>query len=87
MAERQVTHSRKDGAGDILALCHPGQWWSPRTKHDTISDIETGQHSYFVHAYGHGRVAVQVAHGLTGKYLRTDADGTGRNNLDDLPNC
>jgi len=30
MADRQVTQSRKDSDGDILALCNPGEYWSPR---------------------------------------------------------
>ena len=87
MAAREVTRSRKDRDGDILALCSPGQFWSPRQKNDAIADIETGQHSYFVSVPGTGRVDIKVVPGPSGKYLRTDPDRTSRNNLDDLPDC
>jgi hypothetical protein len=87
MADRQVTRSRKDNAGDILALCNPGKFWSPRMKGDAIDDIESNRHSYFVNAPGAGRVGIHVVNGPNGKYLRTDPDRTPRNNLDDLPDC
>jgi len=87
MAHREVTRSRKDQDGDILALCTPGQPWSPRQKRDAISDIESRTHSYFVDVTGIGRVDIHVVEGRTGKYLRTDPDKTSRNNLDDLPGC
>lgn len=86
MADRRVTRSRKDDEGDIIALCHPGQYWSPRSKPDAISDIENGDHSYYVEAGG-SRANVRVVRGPNGKYLRTDSDNTSRNNLDDLPDC
>ena len=87
MVDRQVTHSRKDRDGDILALCRPGQYWSPRLKDDAINDIESRQHSYFVDVPGAGRVDIHVVQGSTGKYLRTDPDRTSHSNLDDLPDC
>lgn len=87
MSDRVVTQTRKDQDGDILALCHPGDYWSPRSKADTISDIETGTHSYYVLWPGSRRTEIRVVNGPTGKYLRTDRDNTPRNNLDDLPDC
>lgn len=87
MADRQVTRSRKDRDGDILALCNPGQSWSPRQKRNAISDIESRTHSYYVNVSGVGRVDIHVVRGQSGKYLRTDPDRTSRNNLDDLPDC
>lgn len=87
MAERPVTQSRKDRDGDILALCNPGESWSPRLKQDAINDIEGRLHNYFVEVPGTGRVDIHVVRGPKGKYLRTDPDRTNRNNLDDLPDC
>ena len=87
MADRQVTQSGKDRDGDILALCRPGRYWSPRQKHDAIRDIENGLHQYFVDVPGIGSVDIHVVRGPRGKYLRTDPDRTPRNNLDDLPDC
>ena len=86
MSDRRVTATGKDPAGDITALCNPGEAWSPRGNSQAISDIESGTHSYFVDAAGH-RTDVHVVDGQTGKYLRTDPDPTSGNNLDNLPNC
>lgn len=88
MADRKVTGTGKAWNGDITSLCCPGQTWSPRTSADAIRDIESGLHTYYViWPPGQARTEIRVVHGPTGKYLRTDRDGTSRNNLDDLPNC
>lgn len=87
MADRAVTHTRKDRDGDILALCNPGEYWSPRKKADAIRDIETRAHSYYVPWWDGRRTPIRVVDGPRGKYLRTDRDETSRNNLDDLPEC
>lgn len=86
MADRAVTQTKKDRDGDILALCNPLEFWSPRNKKDAISDIELNRHSYYV-PWPDGRKPIRVVNGPTGKYLRTDRDQTERNNLDDLPDC
>ncbi len=91
MEDRQVTRSRKGRDGDILALCNPGQYWSPhwspRQKADVINDIESLAYNCYVHSAVVGRVNIRVVRGPYGKYLRTDPDWTTRNNLDDLPDC
>ena len=87
MADRQVTRTRKNRDGDILALCNTGQSWSPRQKRDAIDDIETSRHSYFVRWENGNRTEIRVVNGPAGKYLRTDRDNTTHNNLDDLPDC
>ena len=87
MADRDVTRTRKDQDGDITALCYPGASWSPRLKAEAISDIETGVHRYFVPWSDGSRTPIRVVNGPMGKYLRTDKDGTSKNNLDDLPDC
>lgn len=84
MADRRVTHSRKNRDGDITAIGTPGQYWSPRAKADAISDIELRIHTYYVQ-WPEKRTEIRVVDGATGKYLRTDRDNTTRNNLDDLP--
>jgi hypothetical protein len=86
MADRRVTHSRKDPDGDITALCNPGQTWSAALKSEAIRDIEGGSHTYYVDRAGY-RTNVQVVVGATGKYLRTTADPSSANNLDNLPDC
>ena len=87
MADRQVSRTGKDRDGDITSLCHTGEHWSPRLKRDAINDIEHGLHRYYVLWRGGPRTEIRVVNGATGKYLRTDADTTNRNNLDDLPDC
>jgi hypothetical protein len=87
MAERAVVQSKKDRDGDILALCNPGEYWSPRSKADAIQDIESGVHQYYVPWNDGTKTTIRVVPGSTGKYLRTDKDNTSRNNLDDLSDC
>ncbi len=87
MSDRQVTRTRKDRDGDILALCDDSASWSPRGKSEAITDIETGMHTYYVTWAGSRRTEILVVNGPTGKYLRTDADSTARNNLADLRDC
>lgn len=86
MADRAVTRTGKDVDGDITRLCNPGESWSPRSKQDAIYDIESGNHTYYV-PWNSGRTEIRVVPGPNGKYLRTDRDGTSKNNLDDLDNC
>lgn len=85
MADRAVRKTGKDKDGDITSLCD-GASWSPRSKANAISDIESGTHTYYV-PWTTGRTEILVVQGSTGKYLRTDSDNTRRNNLDDLPDC
>ncbi|NEN07849.1 DUF3892 domain-containing protein [Diaminobutyricibacter tongyongensis] len=85
MATRAVTHTRKDQAGNIIGLGKPGEYWSVRSSADAISDITAGTHSYYV-PWATGSTWIEVVRGHYGPYLRTDADNTTRNNLDDLPN-
>jgi len=87
MADRKVTATGKDGDGDILRLCNSGQTWSPRSKAGAIGDIESGAHTYYVQQPGTTRVDVKVVDGANGKYLRTTADKSSKNNLDNLPDC
>lgn len=87
MAKRYVTATGKDSQGDITKLCQPGAAWSPRAKAGAISDIETGEHEYWVNWSNAPETRIRVVPGATGKYLRTDRDTTSRNNLDDLPDC
>ena len=84
MADRRVTHSRKNLDGDITAIGNASQLWSPRVSADAIRDIELRTYTYFVQ-WPEKRTEIRVVDGATGKYLRTDRDNTTRNNLDDLP--
>ena len=86
--KRYVRQTRKDSDGDITALCHTGELWSPRGKSGAIEDIESGTHEYVVNWTDIGETRIHVVRLSSGvKYLRTDRDSTSRNNLDDLPDC
>jgi hypothetical protein len=84
--DRTVTRARQS-KGKVVALCNPGQSWSPRSTPDVIADIRTGSFRYFAaDAAGHTS-RIRVVRGSHGAYLRTQADATAQNNLDDLPPC
>ena len=85
MTDRQVTHTRKDRDGDILALCNPGEAWSPRPKDRAIQDLGRGTRYYTLVNGDRATVyAVNDDHGL---YLSTSQDGSTHNNLGELPDC
>jgi hypothetical protein len=46
--DRQIRATRKDREGKIIALCNPGQSWSPRLTKDVVRDINAGAKSYYV---------------------------------------
>ncbi len=87
MASRQVRATGKDTNKNITKLCNAGQDWSPRAKAEAISDIENGAHSYYVSWPDGKTTSVTVVNGQNGKYLRTQRDGSTKNNLEDLPDC
>jgi hypothetical protein len=86
MADRRVKKSGKNKDGDITKLCNAGESWSPRTKADAISDIEKGTHRYYVSEAGFETTVTVVSSNGT-KFLRTVADKSSKNNLDNLPDC
>lgn len=83
MTDYQVLRSGKNTAGDITKLC--GDWGSV-SKADAITLINLG-HRFYVPLTNGSVVFVSVVQGQTGPYLRTNWDGTQRNNLDDLQDC
>ena len=87
MAKRFVNKSGKDKDGDITKLCNSGETWSPRHKADAIRDIDDKVHEYYVRWTDGQETIVKVVNGSTGKFLRTQRDGSTKNNLDDLPDC
>jgi len=58
---RYVTAVQTDKKGEIVALCNPGEVWSPRLKHSVIADIEVGAHTYWIEA--------EVLANETGKHI------------------
>ena len=84
MADRQVTGTGKDADGDITSLCGG---WGEVSKTIAIIDIEANLNRYYVAGASGTEVDIYVVNGASGKYLRTDPDGSVVDNLDDLPDC
>ena len=85
MTERAVYRTGKDRDGDITSLC--GTAFGSVSKAQAIADIEGGTHSYHVPLTNGSKARVDVVNGASGKYLRSNWDGTKSNNLDDLDDC
>jgi uncharacterized protein DUF3892 len=82
---RIVTKTGKDKDGDITSLCKDGEAWSPRSKAGAIADIKGGSIEYRVKS-STGPL-IEVVAGKTGDYLRSSADASSSDNLDNLPDC
>ena len=84
--DREVTHTCKDDDGDIAALCNPRASWSPRSRHDVISDIDDRLHTYYL-TMGNRLVDIVIVPGPKGKCLRSPLNETATNELNGLPDC
>ncbi len=84
MAKRTIIQTLKNKDGDILSLLNANELWSPRKSELVIRDIENDEHSYVIVSTNVPETAIHVVNGPHGKYLRTDHDTTGENNLDNL---
>ena len=83
MDSKQVTHARRDKDGDITHLGSMSPYWVTDVA-TIINEIESWRRSYVVAVHGRW-VKVVVKQGRYRKYLATEADGYGQNNLDNLP--
>jgi len=80
---REVTAMRKAPKDTISHLCNEDAPWSPVTVRQAIRDIGAGTARYFAR-FEDTLVEIRV---VDGRYLRTVADATEQNNLDNLPCC
>jgi len=78
--DRRVKSTKRARDGKIIALCNPGQPWSPRKMSDVIKDINSNKQSYYVEETER-RTYVRVNEGT----LRTTTDETSPNHLGTLP--
>lgn len=76
--------TRKDQWGNIVAL---GGEFGVVSHPDAILSIDRGIDIYYVPLGAGAGAVVEVREGPLGKYLRSNWDGQGRNNLADLPDC
>jgi len=84
MIGRQVTHILRDSAGNIIALCNPGQPWSPVPIKKVISEIRLEIQKYYVQD-SLQRVDIVVALPVSEPFLRTNPVITDVNLLEFLP--
>lgn len=87
MALRKISKTKKDSDGDIIALCNPGEPWSPVSKDQAIREIDGGMHEYYTDILGQRAKIIVVKDHNGKKFLRTDKDSSTSNNLGELPNC
>lgn len=84
MADHAVTSTGKDRNGDITSLCGPFGKVASAT---AITQIDYRLETYHVPLTNGNKAVIEVVQGPSGKYLRTNWDGTTANNLDSLPDC
>ena len=84
MAELPVYRTRKDQWGNIVAL---GGEFGIISHADAILSIERGIDLYYVPLDAGAGSIVEVKEGPLGKYLRSNWDSSGGNNLVALPDC
>jgi hypothetical protein len=85
MAQRMVTHAARNSRGNIVAIGNPDEEWRQRRREWAISDILAGRHEYVVAGTRGNPRPIDIVNGPFGRYLRTRADATDDNNLDNLP--
>lgn len=82
MADAVIKNVRKDDDGDIASVGVSGQWEWTVTK--VVASIEKGDSTFFVNCPRRADVYVEetpAGH----KFLKSKADTTTKNNLDELP--
>lgn len=86
MLHRKVTHVKKDSSGTITHLCNPGIFdWGCETVQQVLSHLDNKTHRYFVREHGIFDVDVVPVGSGANRYVRTTADATDSNNLENLP--
>lgn len=79
----RILRVRKDDKGDILAVFT--ELYMVKTVAEVVRDIENKTATYYVQEQT-PRAEVHVVTEYNGKkYIRTNADRTSKNNLDNLP--
>ncbi len=79
--DRRIKATQKDVNGNVIALCNPGESWSPVSKDAVLSDIRCARRSYYVQELPQ-KVYIRATRDNT---LQTTADKGSKNNLDNLP--
>jgi Protein of unknown function (DUF3892) len=93
MSRRQVTCINKTDRYNAHERIHniggqnlDGSWWKV-SQMNAIIHIETGAHSYYVHAGGRTVEVIVATSRYGNKYIKTTADGEQPDNLLSLREC
>lgn len=82
MSDARIKNVEKDRDGDITHVGVSGDWkW---TVAPVVTSIESGTNTFYVMCPQRADVIVSSTHGGR-KFLKTTADTTTKNNLDNLP--
>ena len=82
MADSGIKNVRKNSDGDIIDVGVKGSWdW---TVARVVASIESGDNTFFVNCPQRANVFVEST-SAGYKFLKTTADTTLKNNLDNLP--
>lgn len=88
MNKRRITHVKRNNNGEIIALCKPGESWSPRYMQDVISDIESGDYMYYELDVIGFKVYVEVKEDpVKGKFLKSEEGDEIYCDIRKLPDC
>ena len=79
--DRRIKATRKDKNGNIVALCNPGESWSPRSVKEVFDEIKNAKRSYYVQELPKR----SYLHAVSGGALKTTDDHSSSNHLDNLP--
>ena len=85
MADRTVTHAKRNSDGNIVAIGNPDTDWYQRDARWAIQDILEHRHRYLVISTTGIARPIDVINGPSGAYLRSRGDSSDANNLDFMP--
>lgn len=80
-----LTGVLKTRLGEVIThLCNGDAHWSPVSVGQAIAEIESGTIQYYTQEQDRLAIVHVVHDRRAGSYLRSGADATGRNNIDNL---
>ena len=81
--ERRIYYKKSDKNGDITHIY--GNYWGPVTVQEAVYQIEHNLYQYYVDEDGYRSNVYVEQTPLGHKFIKTYADKTSKNNLDNLP--
>jgi hypothetical protein len=79
--DRRIKATKRDKHGNVVALCNPGERWSPVSMDTVLREIKSARRSYYVQELPQ-KVYVRAT---AENKLLTTPDSASKNNLNNLP--